>query len=141
MFKAAEGRNFHGALSAVHRRTVQEDFVLSYKFVVKIRKRISPFNSVEKFRSLQEIFSQQITQISDPSDEISFPFLSFIDRRRSFQSASAPIQPKRKQTRCFPQQADLPLGLGYVVGEEMVSATKSQADIEVFLDCYPTWRE
>jgi hypothetical protein len=74
MFKAGEGRNFHETLSALHRRTVLEDIVLSDKFVVKIRKRISAFNRFEKFPGLQEIFSRGNTQISDPSDEISFSF-------------------------------------------------------------------
>jgi hypothetical protein len=86
MFKAAEGKNCHGALLDVHRRTVQEDFVLSYKSVVKIRKGISTFNPVEKFPGLQEIFSCQIAQISDPSlflfhqpdgDHFSPPALAF----------------------------------------------------------------
>jgi hypothetical protein len=39
-------RNFHEALSAMPRRTVQEDFVLSSKSVVKNRKRISTFSPV-----------------------------------------------------------------------------------------------
>jgi hypothetical protein len=56
-----------GFVSCMRRRTVQEDFVLNHKSVVKIRKRTSPFNPVEKFPGLQEIFSLQIPQISDPS--------------------------------------------------------------------------
>jgi hypothetical protein len=66
MFKAAEGKNFPGVLSAVPRQTVQEYFVFRYKTAVKIRKRISTFNHVQKFPGLQEIFSRQITQISHP---------------------------------------------------------------------------
>jgi hypothetical protein len=94
MFKAAERRNFHGALSAVHKRTVQEDFVLGYKSVVKTRTRISTFNPVEKFPGLQEILSQQIIRFLI----LSFPFSSFIDLALLLSKSNRPL--------CFSPQAD-----------------------------------
>jgi hypothetical protein len=136
MFKAAEGTNFHGYLSAVQRRIVQEDFVFRYKYVVKSRKRILTFTSIEKFPALQEIFSWQITQISDPSRFVFHRPVLIISVRQRFHSE------KCNQARCFPQPADLLLRLENVVGEEIVSVTRyPRANIEKFLDCYPKWRE
>jgi hypothetical protein len=69
-------------------------------------------------------------------------FLSFIDRAPIISVRQLCHSERRNQARSFPQPADSLLGLGSVVGEEMVSATKyPRADIEVFLDCHPKWRE
>jgi hypothetical protein len=64
--------------------------------------------------------------------------LSFIDRVLIISVRQRSLSAERNQPRSFPQTADSFLGLGSVIAEETVSATKyPRADIDVFLDCHP----
>jgi hypothetical protein len=64
--------------------------------------------------------------------------LSFIDRAPIISICQCSFSAERNQARSFSQKADSLLGLGSIVGEETVSATKyPRTDIEVFLDCHP----
>jgi hypothetical protein len=69
-------------------------------------------------------------------------FLFFSDRAPIISVHQRSDSERYNQARSFLQPANSLLGLGSVLGEEMVSTTKyHRADIEVFLDCHPKWRK